>query len=136
MPGLQLLSAYRKAWLRPDLIAGVTIFAILVPQGMAYGSLAGVAPVAGLYAAVAAMVGYAIFGSSRQLMVGPESGIAIMATAYIASLAAGGSAARYAALIAMLAVLVGIILIIGGVARVGFAADLLSQPILLGYMHG
>src|SRR4051794_2395579 len=106
-PGLRIFSAYQRAWLAPDVLAGLTVVAILIPQGMAYGSLAGVAPVVGLYAAMAAMIGYAIFGSSRQLMVGPESGIAILAAASIAPLAAGAGAARYGSLMALLALLVG-----------------------------
>lgn len=136
MPGLRVLLTYDKDWLRPDILAGLTVFAVLVPQGMAYGSLAGVAPVAGLYAAIAALVAYAVFGSSPQLAVGPESGIAIIAAASVAPLATGTTPTHYAALAAMLALLVGVILIAGGLAKGGIAADFLSKPILLGYMNG
>src|SRR3712207_1618679 len=85
LPRLATARAYRRGWLRPDLIAGLTVFTILVPQGMAYGELAGVEPIAGLYTAFAAMVAYAVFGTSRQLMVGPESGIAILVAASVRS---------------------------------------------------
>lgn len=136
MPGVRLLTTYRRAWLLPDLLAGLTVAAILIPQGMAYGSLAGVAPVAGLYAAIAALVAYTLFGSSRQLMVGPESGVAILAAAAIVPLAAGGGAARYAALIAALSILVGCLLILGSVVHAGVLADFLSKPILIGFTNG
>lgn len=136
MPGLGLVHTYQRAWLSADILAGVTVFAILVPQGIAYGSLAGVTPVAGLYAAIAAMLAYAVFGSSRQLIVGPESGIAIMAATVLAPLAAGSGTARYAALAGLLAVMAGLVTMAGGLARLGFIADFLSKPILLGYTDG
>jgi sulfate permease, SulP family len=116
LPGLATARAYRRGWLRPDLIAGLTVFTILVPQGMAYGELAGVEPVAGLYTAFAAMVAYAVFDTSRQLMVGPESGIAILAAASVAPLA-DGDPARFAALAAALALMVGAICMVAGLLR-------------------
>ena len=89
IPGLRIARTYRRSWLRADLFAGVTIFAMLVPQGMAYGELAGVASVVGLYTAIGALIGYAIFGSSRRLMVGPESSSALLvATAVLLPVAA------------------------------------------------
>src|SRR3712207_4578961 len=135
LPGLATARTYRRGWLRPDLIAGLTVFAILVPQGMAYGELAGVEPVAGLYTAIAAMVAYAVFGTSRQLMVGPESGIAILVAASVAPLA-GGDPSRFAALAAMLALMVGAICVLAGLLKAGFLADFLSKPILVGYTNG
>ena len=135
VPGIKTALSYRRAWLRSDLVAGLTVFAILVPQGMAYGELAGVEPVVGLYTALAAMVAYALFGTSRQLMVGPESGIAILVAASVAPLA-GGDSSRFAALAAVLALMVGAICIVAGLLKAGFLADFLSMPILVGYTNG
>ena len=135
MPGLGVARSYRRRWLLVDLFAGVTIFAMLVPQGMAYGELAGVAPVVGLYTAIGALVGYALFGSSHRLMLGPESSSALLVAAAVAP-AAAGSPARFALLAALLALLVGVIALAAGLARLGFLADFVSKPILLGYITG
>ena len=102
---------------------------------MAYGDLAGVTPVAGLYVALGAMVMYALFGTSRQVVMGPEATTAIMTAAAVAPLAAGDPV-RYAALAAMTALLVGIIAILARIARLGFITDFLSRPILVGYIFG
>jgi SulP family sulfate permease len=112
------------------------MFAVLAPQGMAYGELAGVTPVAGLYTAYIAMIFYALFASSRYLMIGPESTTAILVAASVAPLVAGGDPARYATLVAMLTIMVGVIAIIAGILRMGFIADFVSKPILIGYMDG
>ncbi len=136
IPGLAVLLAYQGKWLRPDLIAAATVFAVVVPQGLAYGELAGAIPVAGLYAAIAGMVAYALFGGSRQLSVGPESGAAIIVATSLAPFAAGADPTRYAMLAALLALMVGAILIVGGIARIGFMADFLSKPVLAGYIIG
>jgi len=136
MPGLQVARTYQRRWLGADLFAGLTIFALLVPQGMAYGELAGVAPVIGLYTAIGALVGAAVFGSSRRLLFGPESSSALLVAATVAPLAAGGSPARFAALASLLALLVGCVALAAGLARFGFLADFVSRPILLGYIAG
>ncbi len=136
LPGIRVARSYQRRWLWADLFAGLTIFAMLVPQGMAYGELAGVAPVVGLYTAIGALVGYALFGSSRRLMLGPESSSALLAAAAVAPVAAGGSPARFAMLAALLALLVGVIALAAGIARLGFLADFVSKPILLGYITG
>ncbi|HEY6411017.1 MAG TPA: sulfate permease [Ktedonobacteraceae bacterium] len=136
IPGVRMIRTYQRRWLRADLVAGVTIFAMLVPQGMAYGELAGVAPVAGLYTAIGALVGYALFGSSRRLMIGPEASSAILVAATLAPVAAGSDAATYAMLASVLALLVGGIALLAGLIRVGFIADFVSRPILLGYIIG
>jgi high affinity sulfate transporter 1 len=133
MPGLQNLLSYHKAWLRGDILAGLTVAAYLIPQCMAYGELAGVQPVAGLWAILPPMVIYAIFGSSPQLSIGPESSTAVMTAVAIAPLAAAKSDA-YTSLAALLAIIMGVVCIIGYVARLGFLANLLSKPILIGYM--
>ena len=136
MPGLQVARTYQWRWLRADVFAGLTIFALLVPQGMAYGELAGVTPVAGLYTAIGALIAAAVFGSSRRLMFGPESSSALLVAATVAPLAVGGGPARFASLAALLALLVGCIALAASLARLGFLADFVSRPILLGYIAG
>ncbi|GAA4877927.1 SulP family inorganic anion transporter [Kitasatospora terrestris] len=135
LPGLAVLRRYRRAWLRGDLLAGVTVAAYLVPQVMAYGSVAGLPPVTGLWAILPAIVLYAVVGSSRRLSVGPESTTALMTATVVAPLA-GGDPARYAVLAASLAMVVGILCVLAWVARLGFVADLLSRPVLVGYLAG
>lgn len=135
LPGVRQLLAYQRSWLRGDLLAGITVAAYLIPQCMAYGELVGVPPVVGLWTMLPAMFVYACYGSSRQLSVGPESTTAVMTAAAIAPLLlADGS--NYGVLTATLAILVGTICLIGYVARLGFLANLLSKPILIGYMAG
>ncbi|WP_149359351.1 SulP family inorganic anion transporter [Lolliginicoccus suaedae] len=129
------LRHYQRRWLRADMLAGITVAAYLVPQVMAYAAVAGLPPVVGLWAIGAALVLYAILGTSRKLSAGPESTTALMTAAAIAPLAAGDPA-RYASLAALLALLVGVVCILGWVARLGFLADLLSRPVLVGYMAG
>ena len=116
-------------------MAGLTVATYLVPQAMAYATVAGLSPVAGLWASLLPLVIYALMGSSRYLSAGPESSTALMTAAALAPLAAGDSG-RYAALAAMLAVLVGAVCLAGGLLRLGFLADLLSRPVLIGYMTG
>ncbi len=135
MPGLKKLLSYRGSWLRGDLLAGLTVAAYLIPQCMAYGELAGVEPVAGLWAILPPMIIYALFGSSPQLSIGPESSTAVMTAAAIAPLAAARSD-TYISLAALLAIVMGIVCIVGYFSRLGFLADLLSKPILIGYMAG
>lgn len=135
VPGWKHLLSYQKSWLRGDVLAGVTVSAYLIPQCMAYGELAGVEPVAGLWAILLPMAIYALFGSSPQLSVGPESTTAVMTAAAIAPLATSDGS-DYASLAALLALLVGLACIGGYVARLGFLANLLSKPILIGYMAG
>jgi len=134
-PGLVTLRGYQRAWLRGDLIAGVTVAAYLVPQVMAYAGVAGLPPVTGLWAALPALACYAVLGSSRLVSLGPESTTALMTAVAIGPLAAGNPA-RYAAMAAMLALLVGLLAVFAWLARLGFIADLLSRPVLVGYLAG
>ena len=134
-PGLAQFRGYRRSWLRGDVMAGLTVAAYLVPQGMAYDTLAGLAPVAGLWASLLPLLIYAVMGSSRYLSAGPESSTALMTASALAPLAAGDSG-RYAMLAAALAGLVGVLCVAAGLLRLGFIADLLSRPVLIGYMAG
>ena len=135
LPIIGALGSYRRAWLMRDAVAAVTICAVLVPQALAYGQLAGLSPVDGLYAALAPLILYPLFASSRRLMVGPESGLAILTAVALAPLAAVGSV-RFAVLAAMLALLTGAVLILAGVVRLGFLADFFSRPVLIGFING
>jgi SulP family sulfate permease len=135
IPGLALFRGVSSTLLRTEFVVAITLFAVLVPSAMAYGDLAGVTPVAGLYVALGAMVMYALFGTSRQVSMGPEATSAIMTAAAVAPLA-GGDPVRYAALAAMTAILVGVMALLARVARLGFITDFLSKPILVGYILG
>ena len=126
---------YRRSWLRGDLVAGVTVAAYLIPQVMAYAAVAGLQPVTGLWAALPALVIYAVLGSSRSLSMGPESSTALMTAIAVGPLAAGDPG-RYAELAATLALLVGLMSVGAGLLRLGLAADLLSRPVLVGYLAG
>lgn len=135
IPGITWIRSYRVAWLRSDAVAGLTLAAVILPIGMAYGQLAGLPPVAGIYASMLPLIAYAIFGSSRLLIVGPDASSAALVAAAVIPLA-GGSPARYAGLAALLAVETGLICLAAGIARLGFIANFLSRPILVGYMNG
>ncbi|MCX5425573.1 SulP family inorganic anion transporter [Streptomyces sp. NBC_00078] len=135
LPGAVALLGYRRAWLRGDLLAGLTVAAYLVPQVMAYAGVAGLPPVAGLWAILPALAVYALFGSSRLLSVGPESTTALM-TATVVGPLAGGDPGHYASLAAALAVTVGLLCLVARAVRLGFLADLLSRPVLIGYLAG
>ena len=134
-PGLAQFRGYQRSWLRGDVLAGLTVVAYLVPQAMAYATVAGLAPVAGLWASLLPLLIYSVMGSSRYLSAGTESSTALMTATALAPLAAGDSG-RYAALSAALAGLVGLVCVAAGLLRLGFIADLLSRPVLIGYMAG
>jgi high affinity sulfate transporter 1 len=137
VPGLGLLRGYRRAWLRADLVAGLVLAAILVPQGMAYAELAGLPTVTGLYTTIACLVGYAVMGPSRILVLGPDSSVSPLIFAALAPLLVAGDDPSTAIMLAgMLALIVGAIEIGLGVARLGFVADLLSVEVQVGYMNG
>jgi len=135
-PGVRALRTYERASLRPDLVAGIVLAAILVPQGMAYAQLAGLPAVTGLYTTIACLVGYALFGPSRVLVLGPDSSISPLILAAITPLLAGGSEATAIALAGLLAILVGLTEIGLGLGKLGFVADLLSKEVQVGYMNG
>jgi high affinity sulfate transporter 1 len=137
LPGWRMVAGYQKRWFVKDLVAGLVLTAILVPQGMAYAELAGLPAITGLYTSVLCLAGYAVFGPSRILVLGPDSSLGPMIAATILPLVgADGSSARAIALASLLALLVGGAMILAGVARLGFVADLLSKPTQIGYMTG
>ena len=126
---------YRRPWLRSDAIAGLTVWALLVPQALAYASIADVSPVVGLYAAPGALLLYAALGSSRLLVVGPMAATAALSAATVADLVPAGDG-RFAALTAGLALTAGVAAMLAGLLRLGFLAAFISQPVLKGLIIG
>ena len=136
VPGLANFRGYPRTAVRGDVLGGLTVSAYLVPQALAYATLAGLAPVAGLWAALPPLVIYAFLGSSRQLSIGPESTTALMTAAVLVPVVGAADPGRYAAHAATLALLVGVICVVAGLLRLGFLANLLSRPVLVGYLAG
>jgi high affinity sulfate transporter 1 len=135
-PGLSL-SPFHREWLAKDIVAGVVLTTLLVPQGMAYAELAGLPPITGLYTSIMCLLGYAVFGPSRILVLGPDSSLGPMIAATILPLiAAKGDPKRAVALASLLAIMVAVIMIVAAVAKLGFIADLISKPTMIGYMNG
>ena len=134
VPGLATLKTYKASFLPHDLAAGITLGAVLVPVGLAYGELAGL-PMAGLYGSLLPLVAYALLGSSRVLVVGPDSAMAALVAVAVAPLAMGDGS-RLAMLCASLGVLTGFICIVAGLLRLGFVANFLSKSVIVGFMHG
>lgn len=130
-----LVQRYRRGWAIGDLVAGITLWAVLVPQALSYASLAGAPAVVGLYTALGGMALYMLFGTSRELNVGPEATVAIVAGTSVAPLA-GDDTGRYLALVAALAIMTGVVSIVGGLLRLGWLVVFLSRPILIGYILG
>ncbi|HGM7182245.1 TPA: SulP family inorganic anion transporter [Pseudomonas aeruginosa] len=135
VPGLDSLLHYRRAWFRPDVQAGLSVAAIQIPTAIAYAQIAGFPPQVGLYACILPMLIYALIGSSRQLMVGPDAATAAMVAAAITPLAAGDPQCLVD-LSMIVAIMVGLFSIVAGLARAGFIASFLSRPILVGYLNG
>ncbi len=135
LPILHWLPRYDRSWLRGDVIAGLTVVALIVPEGMAYASLAGMPPETALYGAWIALVLYAIFGGSRQIVVGASSAIAVMSAGIIAGYAPADSA-EFLALSASLAVLAGVVAILAGLLRLGRIAQFFSESVLVGFVSG
>lgn len=137
IPGLQVVSTYQRPWLQKDVVAGLVLASLLVPQGMAYAELAGLPPITGLYTSILCLLAYAVFGPSRILVLGPDSALGPMIAATIMPLmAANGDPAMAVTYASMLALLVGGFMLIGARAGLGFVADLLSKPTQIGYMNG
>jgi SulP family sulfate permease len=129
------LRGYQRAWLRPDLVAGLTVWAVLVPESLAYATIAGVPPVVGLYAAVPALVLYAVLGSSRHLVVASMSASAALSFSIVGDFAKSGSH-DFLQLTAALAVVTGVLALVAGLARLGFLASFISEPVMKGFIIG
>ena len=135
LPILGWLPAYKKGWLRGDLIAGLTVVALLVPEGMAYAQLAGMPPQTAFYAAPVGLVLYAVFGTSRQLIVSVSATVAVMSAATVGAYAAPGSA-RFVELTALLALLAGVVSVLFGALKLGRLAQFFSESVLTGFVFG
>ena len=135
LPLFRSLSGYDRSWFRGDLIAGLTVWAVLVPEALAYASIAGVSPVIGLYAAPPALILYAAFGSSRHLIVGPMSATAALSAAAVADLTTGGPD-EVLAFTGVLALMTGVLAVGAGLFRLGFLANFISEPVLKGFIIG
>lgn len=135
LPGVEIARTYQRSWLRTDITAGIALTALLIPAGMGYAQAAGLPPETGLYATIVPLLVYALVGPSKILVLGPDSSLAPIIGAAVLPLAAGDPE-RAVALAGLLAILMGAILILGGILRLGFVTDLLSKPIRLGYLNG
>lgn len=135
VPATSWLRRYKRLWLRPDVLAGVTMWAVLVPEAMAYAGIAGVSPLMGLYTVPLPLIAYALFGSSRSMVVGTDSATALVSAATVGALAVSGSA-DYAALTSALAIMVGLLFLLFGVLRLGWVADFISRPVMQGFIAG
>jgi high affinity sulfate transporter 1 len=135
VPGLRTLREYRRSWMASDLVAGLVLTALLVPVGMGYAQAAGLPPITGLYATIVPLVVYAILGPSRVMVLGPDSSLAAVIAAVILPLG-GDDPETAVALAGALAVITGLIIMVAGIARLGFVTELLSRPVQLGYLFG
>lgn len=136
VPGLAEARRYRREWLGADVVAGLVLTALLIPQGMAYAELAGLPAVTGLYTTIASLAGYALFGPSRILVLGPDSSLAPVIAAIIAPLVVADGPDEAIVLAGMIAVLAGLIELAAGALRLGSVTDLLSMPVRVGYLNG
>ena len=135
LPIIDWLPKYDRSWIQSDLIAALTVWALLVPEAMAYAGIAGMPPEAGLYAAPLALIGYALFGTSKHLNVGPSSTVAALSFSVASGFAVSGTD-EFTAITVTLAIVTGIMLVLMGLARLGVLADFLSKPVLDGFIVG
>jgi SulP family sulfate permease len=136
IPALAWMPAYQKSWLQADFVAGVTTASVIIPKAMAYATVAGLAVQVGLYTALLPMIAYALLGSSLRLSVSTTTTIGILVAAEIAELGASAAGTDPAVIATTLSVLVGALLIIGAILRVGFVAQFISEPVLTGFKAG
>src|SRR5580704_1646034 len=130
------LTSYRKAWLRPDVIAGLTTSAVVIPKAMAYATIAGLPVQVGLYTAFLPMVIYAVLGTSRALSVSTTTTLAILTAAELGEVVPSGEPAALLTATATLTLLVGGMLVLASILRLGFVANFISEPVLIGFKAG
>ena len=135
LPVLDWIPAYQREWLLPDVLAGVALWAVMVPEGMAYAGIVGVPPIMGLYTIVPALVAYALLGTSRQLVVGPDTATGLISAVTVGALATQGSV-EFNSLTSTLAVLIGIFFFCFGVIRMGWVASFIPAPVMRGFIEG
>lgn len=129
------LRSYRREWLRADILAGLVVWSVVVPQAVAYAQIAGLPPQAGLMAAPGALAAYALLGTSRSLVVSATTATSALSAATIGPLA-GADTAKFAVLSAALALITGVVLVLGGLLRLGAISDFVSTPVMTGMMFG
>ena len=134
-PGIGTLRRYEAAWLPHDIFAGLVLATMLVPVGIAYATASGLPGIHGLYATIVPLLAYALFGPSRIIVLGPDSALAAVILGVVTPLS-GGDPVRAATLAGMMALVSGTVLLLAGIARLGFVTELLSKPIRYGYMNG
>jgi sulfate permease, SulP family len=135
LPVLNWTSAYRREWLLPDVFAGLALWAVMVPEGMAYAGIVGVPPIMALYTIVPALIAYALLGTSRQLVVGPDTATGLISALTVGAIAVQGTA-QYNALTSTLAVLIGAFFLFFGIMRMGWMATFISTPVMRGFIEG
>jgi high affinity sulfate transporter 1 len=135
LPILDWLSGYQRAWLLPDVLAGLAVWAVMVPEGMAYAGIVGVPAIMGLYTIVPPLVAYAVFGTSRLLVVGPDTATGLISALTVAAFAAQGTA-DFNALTSTLAVLIGVFFLLFGTMRMGWVATFIPAPVMRGFIEG
>ena len=135
LPILKWISTYQREWLLPDILAGLALWAVMVPEGMAYSSIVGVPPIMGLYTIVPALVAYALLGTSRQLVVGPDTATGMISALTVGAVAVQGTA-EYNTLTSTLAVLIGVFFLFFGIMRMGWLASFVSTPVMRGFIEG
>jgi high affinity sulfate transporter 1 len=135
LPGLDMIRRYQRGWLGHDVVAGLVLATVLLPAGMGYAVAAGLPAICGLYATIVPLFAYALFGPSRLLVLGPDSGLAALIAAAVIAPAAGDPE-RAVELASLLALLAGGLCVVGGLVGAGRFSQLLSKPVRVGYMHG
>ena len=135
LPILGWIRAYRREWLLPDVFVGVALWAVMVPEGMAYAGIVGVPPIMGLYTIVPALLAYALLGTSRQLVVGPDTATSLISAVTVGAVATQGTA-EFNTLTSTLAVLIGIFFFSFGVMRMGWVASFIPTPVMRGFIEG
>ena len=135
LPVAKWLPQYDRSWLRPDVVAGITVAAAVVPEGLAYASLANLPPETGLYAALLGVTAYLLFGTSRQVVVGPTSALALLLASSVGAVASGNPT-RYVSLVALTTILVGLIAVVAWALRLGFLVNFVSGAVLTGFSAG
>ena len=135
LPILDWIPGYRRDWLLPDVLAGLALWAVMVPEGMAYAGIVGVPPIMGLYTIVPALLAYALLGTSRQLVVGPDTATGLISAVTVGAVATQGTA-EFNSLTSTLAVLIGFFFFSFGVMRMGWVASFISTPVMRGFIEG
>src|ERR1700730_11970875 len=135
LPVLNWLPGYRRDWSLPDVLAGLAVWAVMVPEGMAYAGIVGVPPIMGLYTIVPPLIAYALLGTSRLLVVGPDTATGLISALTVGALAAPGTA-EFNTLTSSLAILIGAIFLLFGALRMGWVAAFIPTPVMRGFIEG